>query len=210
MGENRGSDLLTLEILRQFGVGALKPRRFLGHHLKPVRGLEKVTARRRQVHRSRPQVALQLRHLCLEGRLLASSGLGGFLGSGLRCGRGGLGSCWGDSESSLSYTKNKGVSSVAQVSMRKAQRRAPGALESIFVFQNPSFDQYPSSPAEPPNELRITQDVRFSVGLFVFFYDETPETNFAHPDSLGLGFAWGVSSSLTSNDFKFECDPCFR
>jgi hypothetical protein len=86
----------------------------------------------------------------------------------------------------------------------------PGALESIFVFQSPSFDQYPSSPAEPPNELRITQGVRVSVRLIVFFCDETPETNFAHPDSLGLGFAWGVSSSLTSNNFKFECDPCLR
>jgi hypothetical protein len=87
----------------------------------------------------------------------------------------------------------------------------PGALESIFVFQNPSFfDQYPSSPAEPSNKLRITWGVRVSVKLFGFFYNETPETNLAHPDSLGLGFAWGISSSLTSNDFEFECDPCFR
>jgi hypothetical protein len=86
----------------------------------------------------------------------------------------------------------------------------PGALESIFVFQNPSFDQYPSSPAEPPNELRITQDVRVSVRLMFFFCDETPEANLAHLDSLGLGFAWGVSSLLTSNDFKFECDSRFR
>jgi hypothetical protein len=44
--------------------------------------LGKLTAHRRQVRRSRPQVALQLRHLCLEGRLLACSGLGGFSGSG--------------------------------------------------------------------------------------------------------------------------------
>jgi hypothetical protein len=49
----------------------------------------------------------------------------------------------------------------------------PGALESIFVFQNPPFDQYPSLPAEPPNELRITQGVRVSVRLIVFFCDET-------------------------------------
>jgi hypothetical protein len=88
--------------------------------------------------------------------------------------------------------------------------KTPGALESIFVFQNPSFDQYPSSPAEPPNKLRITQSVMVSVRLFGLFYDETPETNLSHPDSLGLWFAWGVSSSLTSNDFEFECDPCFR
>jgi hypothetical protein len=86
----------------------------------------------------------------------------------------------------------------------------PGALESIFVFQNLPFDQYPSSPLEPPNELRITQGVRVLVRLFVFFCDETPKTNFAHPDSLDLGFAWGVLSSLTSNNLKFECDPCFR
>jgi hypothetical protein len=86
----------------------------------------------------------------------------------------------------------------------------PRALESFFVFQNPSFDQYPSSPAEPPNELRITQGVRVSVRLIVFFRDETPGANLAHPGSLGLGFVWGVSSSLTSNDFKFECDFMFQ
>jgi hypothetical protein len=67
----------------------------------------------------------------------------------------------------------------------------PGALESILVFQNLSFDQYPSSPAEPPNELRITQGVRVSVRLIVFFRDETPKANLAYPGSLDLGFAWG-------------------
>jgi hypothetical protein len=85
-----------------------------------------------------------------------------------------------------------------------------GALESIFVFQNPSFDLYPSSPAESPNGLRITQGVRVSVRLIDFFRDETPEANLAHPGSLGLGFAWGVSLSLTSNDFKFESDSMFQ
>jgi hypothetical protein len=85
-----------------------------------------------------------------------------------------------------------------------------GVLESIFISQNPPFDQYPSSPAEPPNKLRIIQGVRVLVRLFGFLHDETPETNLAHPVSLGLGFAWGVSSSLTSNNFKFECDPCSR
>jgi hypothetical protein len=86
----------------------------------------------------------------------------------------------------------------------------PRALESIFVFQNPSFDQYASSLAELPNELRITQGVRISVRLIIFFRDETPEANLAHSDNFGLGFAWGISSSLTSNNSKFECDPCFR
>jgi hypothetical protein len=88
--------------------------------------------------------------------------------------------------------------------------KTPGVLESIFISQNPSFDQYPSSPAELPNKIRITQGVRVSVRLFGFPHDKTPETNLAHPVSRSLGFAWGVSSSLTSNDFKFECDPCFR
>jgi hypothetical protein len=83
------------------------------------------------------------------------------------------------------------VSLVTQVSMREAQQRNPGAFESIFVFQNPSFDQYPLSPAETPNELRITQGVRVSVSLIVFFRDETLEANLVHPGSLGLGFAWG-------------------
>jgi hypothetical protein len=48
-------------------------------------------------------------------------------------------SCWGDSESSLSYTKNKRVSFVARVSMQKAQQRnarSPGILFRLseFVF----------------------------------------------------------------------------
>jgi hypothetical protein len=86
----------------------------------------------------------------------------------------------------------------------------PGALESFFVFQNSSFGPYPSSPAEPSNELRITQGVRVSIRLIVLFRDETPGVNLAHPGNFGLGFAWGVSSSLTSNDFKFECDSMFQ
>jgi hypothetical protein len=40
--------------------------------------------------------------------------------------------------------------------------------------------------------------------------DETTEANLFHPRSLGLGFDWGVSSSLTSNDFKFDCDSMFQ
>jgi hypothetical protein len=85
-----------------------------------------------------------------------------------------------------------------------------GVHESIFISQNSSFGQYPSSPAEPPNKLRITQGVRVSVRLFGFPHDETPGMNPTHPVSLSLGFARGVLSSLTSNDFKFECDPRFR
>jgi hypothetical protein len=38
---------------------------------------------------------------------------------------------------------------------REPGSETSGALESFFVFQNPSFYQYPSSPAEPPNEFRI-------------------------------------------------------
>jgi hypothetical protein len=43
-----------------------------------------------------------------------------------------------------------------------------GVLESIFISQNLSFDQYPLSPVEPPNKLRITRGVRVSVRLFGF------------------------------------------
>jgi hypothetical protein len=75
----------------------------------------------------------------------------------------------------------------------------PGALESIFVFQNPSFDLYPSSPAEPPNELGIIEGVRVSVRLIVFFRDETPEANLAHPGSLGLTFY------VPSVNLKMKC-----
>jgi hypothetical protein len=43
-----------------------------------------------------------------------------------------------------------------------------------------------------------------------FFRNETPGVNLAHLGNFGLGFAWQVSSSLTSNDFKFECDSMFQ
>jgi hypothetical protein len=86
----------------------------------------------------------------------------------------------------------------------------PGALESFLIFQNSSFGSYPSSPAGLSNDLRKTQGVRVSIRLIVFFHDETPEANLVHPGSLGLGFDWGVSSSLTSNDFKFDCDSMFQ
>jgi hypothetical protein len=43
-----------------------------------------------------------------------------------------------------------------------------------------------------------------------FSRDETPGVNLAHPGNLGLGFAWQVSSSLTPNVFKFECDSMFQ
>jgi hypothetical protein len=86
----------------------------------------------------------------------------------------------------------------------------PGAFESFFIFQNSSFGPYPSSPAKPSNELKMTQGDRVSTRLIIFFHDETPEVNLAHPGNLGLGFAWGVLSSLTSNDFKFECNSVFQ
>jgi hypothetical protein len=86
----------------------------------------------------------------------------------------------------------------------------PGAIDSFSIFQNSSFDQYPSSPTELPNELRITQGVRVSVRLTDFFRDETPGANLMHPGSLGLGFPRGLSSFLTANDFKFGCDSLFQ
>jgi hypothetical protein len=39
-----------------------------------------------------------------------------------------------------------------------------------------------------------------------FFHDETPGVNLIHIGNHGLGFAQGVSSSLTPDDFKFECE----
>jgi hypothetical protein len=56
----------------------------------------------------------------------------------------------------------------------------------------------------------MTQGIKVSIRLIVFFRDETPEANLVHPGSLGLGFAWGVSSSQTFNDFKFDCDSMFQ
>jgi hypothetical protein len=50
----------------------------------------------------------------------------------------------------------------------------------------------------------------FSIRLIVFSRDETPGVNLAHPGILDRGFARWVSSSLTSNNFKFECDSMFQ
>jgi hypothetical protein len=46
LDKNRGIVPLTLEILRQLGIGVSKPRRFLGCHLELVRGLGKLVAHR--------------------------------------------------------------------------------------------------------------------------------------------------------------------
>jgi hypothetical protein len=67
----------------------------------------------------------------------------------------------------------------------------PGAIDSFSIFQNSSFNQYPSSPVELPNEFRIIQGVRVSVRLNDFSRDETSGANPIHPGSLGLGFARG-------------------
>jgi hypothetical protein len=42
------------------------------------------------------------------------------------------------------------------------------------------------------------------------FCDETSGANIIHPGSLGLGFAQGVSSFLTLNEFKLECGFLFQ
>jgi hypothetical protein len=54
------------------------------------------------------------------------------------------------------------------------------------------------------------QSVGVLVRLFGFVWDETPGANPAHPIYYSLGFTRGVSSSLTVNAFKFDCDLCFR
>jgi hypothetical protein len=86
----------------------------------------------------------------------------------------------------------------------------PRAIDSLSTFQNLRFGQYPSSPAKLPNEFSIAQGIRVSVRLNDFFCDETSGANLIHPGSLGLGFAQGVSSFLTLNEFKLECDFLFQ
>jgi hypothetical protein len=83
----------------------------------------------------------------------------------------------------------------------------PGAAISLSIFRILRFGQYPSSPAKQPNESSIAQGVRVSLGNL--FRDETSGANIIHPGSLGLGFAQGVSSFLTLNEFKLECGFLF-
>jgi hypothetical protein len=51
--------------------------------------------------------------------------------------------CWGDSESSLSYTKNKRVSLSVQTSMRKAQQRNPRSHWFLFHLSEFVFRPVP-------------------------------------------------------------------
>jgi hypothetical protein len=105
--------------------------------------------------------------------------------------------------------KIKEYLSLPKLLYEKPRSETPGALESFLIFQDLSFGPYPSSPAEPSNELRITQGIRVLLRLIIFFRDETLGVNLAHPGILGRGFARWLSSSLTSNDFNFECDSMF-
>jgi hypothetical protein len=109
----------------------------------------------------------------------------------------------------------------------------PFVCQNVRLFQLVKFDakgleMKPQEPLSPFPFLRIhlststlshqqsnqispaTQDVRISVRLLAFLHDETPEVNLTHPASHSLGFTQGVSSSLTSNAFKFGYNMCFR
>jgi hypothetical protein len=86
----------------------------------------------------------------------------------------------------------------------------PRATDSLSTFQNLRFGQYLSSPAKLPSKFSIVQGVRVSAKLSDFFCDETSGANIIHPGSLGLGFAQGVSSFLTLNEFKLECGFLFQ
>jgi hypothetical protein len=108
------------------------------------------------------------------------------------------------------YQKIKECLYPSKLLCERFNSETPGAIDSVSIFQNLLFDQYPSSPAELPNEFSITQGVRVSVRLNDFFCDETSGANLIHPGSLGLGFARGVSSFLTLNEFKLGCDSLFQ
>jgi hypothetical protein len=81
---------LTVNILRQLGVGVPKLRLLLSYHLELVRNLGELTVCRRQVCHGHAQVTLQLGHPSIKRRLLTSGGLGGVPGSGLGCGHNSL------------------------------------------------------------------------------------------------------------------------
>jgi hypothetical protein len=65
-----------------------------------------------------------------------------------------LAECWGDSKSSLSYTKIKDCFQLFKVWCERLGGETPRAFKIIFISQNPSFDHCPSSPAEKPNKPR--------------------------------------------------------
>jgi hypothetical protein len=51
-------------------------------------------------------------------------------------------------------TLNHEIILVSQVRFKRLSCENPGALRSLFIFQNPSFDRYPSSPAGQSNKSR--------------------------------------------------------
>jgi hypothetical protein len=112
-------------------------------------------------------------------------------------------------------------------------RIKPFVYQNIRLFQLFKFDAKgsatkPQELSSPFSSLRIhlsistlchlrsnqispaTQGVRVSIRVLVFLHDETAGVNLTHPASHSLGFARGVSSSLTSNAFKFDYNMCFR
>jgi hypothetical protein len=56
------------------------------------------------------------------------------------------------------------------------------------------------------NNLRTIQGDGVLARPIDLFRDETPRANLIHPGNLDLGFAQGVSSFLTPNGFRFECE----
>jgi hypothetical protein len=76
--------------------------------------------------------------------------------------------CWGIRNLAFRIPKIKECFQLPKFLYERPSGETPEVLESIFISQNPSFDQYPSSPGKPPNKLRITRDVRVSVRLFSF------------------------------------------
>jgi hypothetical protein len=63
------------------------------------------------------------------------------------------GFCWGI-HNQVFRTLNREIISVSQVRLKRLSCETPEALKSFFIFQNPSFDRYPSSPAEQSNKSK--------------------------------------------------------
>jgi hypothetical protein len=118
--------------------------------------------------------------------------------------------CWGDSESSLSFTKNKRVSSVAQVSMRKAQWRNPRSPWIQFCLSESVFRPIPFA-ASGAGKWAQNNPGRWGLGQAdCFLPRRNPRGESCSPRQSRPGIRLWVSSSLTSNDFKFECDSMFQ
>jgi hypothetical protein len=107
-------------------------------------------------------------------------------------------------------TPNREIISVNQVQFERLSCETPGAPKVRFHFSDSIFRPGPFVDSRVAKLAQRFKVLDFWSGSLVFSVTKPRGANPAHPTYYSLGFAGGVSSSLTFNTFKLGCDLCFR